>query len=98
MGSWLRVAIGSLELLGAIGLLIPLFAGLAAACLAALMVGATGTGLFVVDAGSITAPLICFTVVSVVVVLRRRSARSFQRWRCSTRLYLSGRTDRLARV
>ena len=73
MGQWLRVTVGSLELLGAIGLLIPLTAGLAAACLAALVVGAMGVELLVVEDGSITAPLICFVVVAVVAVLRRRT-------------------------
>jgi putative oxidoreductase len=73
IGQWLRVAIGTLELLGAVGLLIPLTAGLAAACLAALVVGAMGVELFVVDDGNITAPLICFAVVTVVAVLRRHT-------------------------
>jgi putative oxidoreductase len=73
MGQWLRVAVGSLDLLGAVGLLVPLVAGLAAAGLAALVVGAVGVELFVVDDGNPTAALVCLVVTVVVVVLRRRT-------------------------
>jgi uncharacterized membrane protein YphA (DoxX/SURF4 family) len=72
LGDWFRVAIGSLEILGAIGLLIPLFAGLAAVCLAVLTIGATVVTLML-GAGSVTAPLMCFAVVAIVAILRRRS-------------------------
>ena len=40
-GQWLRYFVGTAELAGAIGLLTPWLAGLAAAGLAAVMVGAT---------------------------------------------------------
>jgi putative oxidoreductase len=73
LGQWLRVVVGSLELLGAIGLLVPALAGLAGACLAALMVGAISVELFVVDDGSVTTPLICLVVVAAVAVLRRHT-------------------------
>lgn len=49
-GQWLRYLVGALELAGAIGLLIPRLAGLAALGLAALLIGATGTNLLVLDA------------------------------------------------
>lgn len=48
MGQWLRVALGAAELAGAIGLLMPRLAWLAAACLALLMLGAAGTHLLVI--------------------------------------------------
>jgi hypothetical protein len=41
MGQWFRFAIGFLEILGGIALLIPVLAGAAALGLAALMIGAT---------------------------------------------------------
>src|SRR5213083_2473914 len=43
---WLRFVVGVLEVAGGIALLIPRLAGLAAACLVALMVGATAAQLF----------------------------------------------------
>jgi uncharacterized membrane protein len=41
--------VGALEVAGAVGLLVPRLAGLAALGLAALMAGATVTNLFVID-------------------------------------------------
>ncbi|WP_020575379.1 DoxX family protein [Actinopolymorpha alba] len=49
-GQWLRYVVGALEVAGALGLLIPRLYGLAALGLAALMVGATVTNVFVLDA------------------------------------------------
>jgi uncharacterized membrane protein YphA (DoxX/SURF4 family) len=46
-GQWLRYLVGALEVAGAVGLLVPRLSGLAALGLAALMVGATATNLFV---------------------------------------------------
>lgn len=72
LGDWFRATIGSLEILGAIGLLIPLFAGLAAGCLAIVTIGATVVTLLL-GGGSVIAPLMCFAVVAVVAILRRHS-------------------------
>jgi uncharacterized membrane protein len=47
-GQWLRFVVGALEVAGAVGLLVPRLAGRAALGLAALMVGATLTNLFVI--------------------------------------------------
>jgi uncharacterized membrane protein YphA (DoxX/SURF4 family) len=47
-GQWLRYVVGALEVAGAVGLLVPRLSGLAALGLAALMVGATVTNLFVI--------------------------------------------------
>ena len=49
-GQWLRVLVGALELAGAIGLVIPRLAGLAALGLSSLLVGAGATNLFILDA------------------------------------------------
>jgi putative oxidoreductase len=46
-GQWLRYMVGTLEVAGAVGLLVPRLPGLAALGLAGLMVGATTTNLFV---------------------------------------------------
>ncbi len=46
-GQWLRFLVGALELAGAIGLLVPRLAGLAALGLCALMLGAITTNLLI---------------------------------------------------
>jgi putative oxidoreductase len=68
-GQWLRYLIGSLELAGAVGLLIPALSGLAALALSALMVGASITNAFVIH----TSPLVplVFLVISVLVAWGR---------------------------
>ena len=48
-GQWLRYVVGTLEISGAIGLLIPRLCGLAALGLAALMAGAIVTNLFIIE-------------------------------------------------
>jgi putative oxidoreductase len=47
-GQWLRYVVGALEVAGAVGLLVPRLSRLAALGLAALMVGATVTNLFII--------------------------------------------------
>ena len=49
-GQWFRLLVGALEIAGAIGLLIPQIAGLAALGLSGLMVGAIATNLFILNA------------------------------------------------
>jgi putative oxidoreductase len=49
VGQWFRYVIGTLEVAGAVGVLIPLVSGVAALGLTCLMVGATVTNLFVID-------------------------------------------------
>jgi putative oxidoreductase len=72
-GSWFLVTVGVLELLGAIGLLVPALAGLAALCLAVLAATAVFVELVVVDGGGPAAALVGFVLVVTVAVLRRRS-------------------------
>jgi len=69
-GQWLRYAVGVLELAGAVGLLIPRLAELAAVGLAGLMIGATLTNLLVID-GSPLLPLAILVVAGVIAWVRR---------------------------
>ena len=73
-GQWLRVVIGVAELAGAIGLLIPSLARVAAACLATLMLGAIGTHVLVIGGSPIPAAAL-FVASSLIVFLRRGRAR-----------------------
>ena len=50
IGQWFRYAVGTLEVAGAAGVLVPRFSGLAALGLVCLMVGAIITNLFVLGA------------------------------------------------
>lgn len=68
-GQWLRIAIGVAELAGAIGLLVPRLAGLAASCLALLMLGAVGTHFFVIG-GSAVPALVLLAASATVAYLR----------------------------
>jgi len=69
VGQWLRIAIGIAELAGAIGLLVPRLAGLAASCLALLMAGALGTHLFVIG-GSAVPALVLLAASAAIAYLR----------------------------
>jgi putative oxidoreductase len=70
-GQWLRYLVGTAEIAGAVGLLIPVLSGLAALGLTALMVGATVTNVFVLESDA-TMPLV-FLVVAALIVWGRRS-------------------------
>jgi putative oxidoreductase len=70
-GQWLRFVIGVLEVAGGIGLLVPRLAGLAAACLVALMVGATAAQLFFLSEGFWYTPVILGVLLGVVAWVRR---------------------------
>lgn len=72
LGQWLRYLVGTLEVAGAIGLLIPRLSGLAAMGLICLMVGATATNLFVIDYSPLL-PL-AYLVVSVLIAWGRLPA------------------------
>jgi uncharacterized membrane protein len=77
-GQWLRFVVGALEVAGAVGLLVPRLSGLAALGLAALMVGATVTNLFIIGERP-WLPLGLLLVAAVVAWGRRsRRTRSFQ--------------------
>ena len=72
-GQWLRYVVGTLELAGAIGLLIPRLCRLAALGLAGLMVGASATNLFLF--GVSPAIPLAYLAVAAAVVWFRRPAR-----------------------
>ena len=75
-GQWFRVMVGALEMAGAIGLLIPPLAGLAALGLTGLLVGAIATNLFILHIDS-----------SVAIVLLLLSALiAWGRWSQTKRL------------
>lgn len=66
-GQWLRVFTGVAEVAGAIGLLVPWITAVAAVGLAALMVGATVTNLFIVgDPGAGVTTLILLATFSFI--------------------------------
>ncbi|MEV5539103.1 DoxX family protein [Saccharopolyspora shandongensis] len=73
-GQWFRYLTGGLELLGAIGLLVPRLAGAAALGLAGVMVGATITQVFVFQAPVMALmPFVLVLLFLAVAWGRRRS-------------------------
>ncbi len=70
-GQWLRYVTGTLEIAGAIGLLIPFFAGAAAVGLMGVMVGAAFSEAFILGDGDPVAPVILFIVAAIVAWFRR---------------------------
>lgn len=69
-GQWLRYVVGTLELAGALGLLIPRLCGLAALGLTALMAGAVVTSVFVLGVSPVV-PLAILLVAGAVAWFRR---------------------------
>jgi uncharacterized membrane protein YphA (DoxX/SURF4 family) len=69
-GQWFRHATGSLEVLGAVLLLVPALAGVGALLLAGVMLGAVATHLFVIG-GSPVIPLVLLAVVAFIAYARR---------------------------
>jgi uncharacterized membrane protein YphA (DoxX/SURF4 family) len=75
-GHWFMYLIGSLELAGAIGVLVPRLCGLAGLALAGLLAGAVVTELLVADAAHAATPAGYLIPVAVVAWARRdRTAR-----------------------
>jgi len=75
-GQWLRYVIGTVEIAGAIGLLIPSFAGLAALALMGVMVGATLSEAFFLEDGNPVTPAILFALAAIVAWYRRETILS----------------------
>lgn len=71
IGQWFRYLVGLIELAGAVGLLIPRLAGLAALCLAVFMVFAAITQAFVLDGGLLTITPILLGVISALIAWGR---------------------------
>ena len=74
LGQWLRYLTGSLEVAGAILLLIPRTSGLAALMLAVVMVGAVITHVFIV--GGSPQPAIILLIVTGIIAWGRRHRTS----------------------
>jgi uncharacterized membrane protein YphA (DoxX/SURF4 family) len=70
-GDWFMYLIGSLELAGAIALLIPLLSGLAGLAFIGLMIGAFITQVTVFDGENAATPLIIMVLVGLVAWGRR---------------------------
>ena len=71
LGQWFRYVTGSLEVLGAVMLLVPRLSGLGALLLVGVMLGAVPTHLFVVG-GSPLSAIILLIVTGVVAWARRK--------------------------
>ena len=76
LGQWFRYVTGSLEVLGAVLLLIPRLSGLGALLLMGVMLGAVPTHLFVVG-GSPLQAIILLIVTGVVAWGRRKRTMNF---------------------
>ncbi|GAA3788346.1 hypothetical protein GCM10022226_03700 [Sphaerisporangium flaviroseum] len=74
-GQWLRYVTGAVEIIGAVGLLVSPVAGLAALGLAATMIGATATHLFVLG-GEPWTPLLLLVVSALVAWGCRHRSRA----------------------
>jgi uncharacterized membrane protein len=70
-GQWLRYVIGTLEIAGAIALLIPFLAGFGALVLMGVMVGAALSEAFVLEGGDPVAPAILLALAAIVAWHRR---------------------------
>jgi putative oxidoreductase len=69
IGRWFRYLVGTLEIAGAVGVLIPRLSGLAALGLACLMVGAVVTNVFVLGASPLI-PIALLVVGGMVAWVR----------------------------
>lgn len=65
IGQWFRSLVGTLEIAGTLGVLIPRFCGLAALGLLCLMIGATITNIFVLGTSPLT-PLMALLMSALV--------------------------------
>lgn len=74
IGQWFRYVVGILEVAGAIGLLIPRLAGLAAIGLGLVMIGAIATHLFIIG-GNPLSPIVLLLIAAVVAWGRRDRTR-----------------------
>jgi uncharacterized membrane protein YphA (DoxX/SURF4 family) len=70
IGQWFRYLTGGLEVVGAIALLIPALAGLGAALLALVMIGAIATHLFILHSAPTTAAVLL--IANLIVAWGRK--------------------------
>ena len=79
-GQWLRFVVGALEVTGGIGLLIRPLCGLAAAGLAAVMVGAVVTNVAIINENP-TLPVVYLVLLAVIAYRRRDKTAALLRRR-----------------
>jgi uncharacterized membrane protein YphA (DoxX/SURF4 family) len=72
IGQWFRYVTGSLEVVGAIGLFVPTLAPFAALLLAAVMVGAVITHLFIVGGSPLVAIVLLAITIAIASLRRER--------------------------
>ena len=72
-GQWLRYVTGTIEIVGAFGLLLPFSVAFAALGLFGVMVGAILTELVIVEDGNPTTPVVLLVLVSVVAWFHRET-------------------------
>lgn len=75
-GQWLRYLTGTLELAGAVGLLVPFLSGLAGLGLAGVMAGAVGTELFLLATGDALLPAMLGGLAVLVALARWGTVRT----------------------
>ena len=75
-GQWLRVVVGTLEVAGAVGLLVPMLCGLAALGVTALMAGAAVTNVLVIHE-SPWLPIALMAVAGLIGYARRARTAAF---------------------
>ena len=73
---WFLTVVGVCETLGAIGLLIPRLAALAAAGLCGIMIGAVYTLIRVHELKELPVPIVVFILLMVVIMLRRKEGKA----------------------
>ncbi|GAA2892794.1 DoxX family protein [Nonomuraea rubra] len=78
LGDWFRVAVGVLEVAGAVALLVPRLAGAAGLALAGLMAGAVLTEAFVFRGGGVLLPLVLLVLCLLI---------AWGRWENTARLW-----------
>ncbi|WP_242910480.1 DoxX family protein [Actinomadura terrae] len=78
-GQWFRYVTGAVEAAGAVGLVVPRLAGLAAAGLVGLMAGAVATQLLVLDAPWAALPAAFAVLFAVIAWDRRAGSRDLLR-------------------
>lgn len=76
MGQWLRYVTGAAELAGAIGLLIPRLAGLAAIGLTGVMIGATVTNFLVLTPAMAALTIVLGAASALIAVARWNETKS----------------------
>ncbi|MER7953321.1 DoxX family protein [Streptomyces sp. NPDC096030] len=79
-GDWLMYTVGSLELAGAVALVIPLLAGVSATALIGLMTGAFVTQLTVFDGQNALTPVLFAVPLAVIAWTRRDRTTELLAW------------------